>query len=172
MFTVVLVSALLGVVPAFATDPQQSKASAPRESFDSFRIPAGTGLLLKLRTSLDSGSMNVDDQVEATFWSPVIQDEVELIPVDSVMSGKVTAVVRASKETPAGSVTFTLSVVRHAGTGDRAMLPTQRIVIQAPIAPSEGGRRSRKVKPAEAKMAEGATFVAVTSQPLIVQIPK
>ncbi len=175
MCTIFVVTALLGLSApdlAAATARQQAKPAAARESFDSFQIPAGTGLLLKLRTALDSATANVDDQVEASFWSPVIQDDVELIPVDSVMTGRITNVVRASKETPAGSVTFTLSVVRHAGTGDRAMLPTQRIVIEAPVPAPQPGRRARKMKPADATMAEGANFIAVTSQPLIVQIPK
>jgi hypothetical protein len=160
-------------VPAVIPARSQSKVSTPaREEFDKFQIPAGTALLLKLQTTVDSASANVDDQVEARLWSPVIQDDRELIPVDSVMSGKITAVVRASKRTPVGSVTFVLSVVQHARTRDRAMLPTERIVIEAPVPATPRGGSAKKMKPADAAMTEGATFVAVTSQPLIVRIPK
>jgi hypothetical protein len=127
---------------------------------------------VELRTPFDSASARVDDQLEATLWSPVIQDEVELIPAGSVLSGKITNVVKASKRTPIGSVTFVLSVVQHAGTADRAMLPTQKIVMDAPVEPVTRGGAARKVKPTDVTMAEGARFVAITREPLIVKIPR
>ena len=174
-----LVAGILTVViaaPALVIGPQSQARTAERgargEGFDSYQIPAGTALLLELKTPFDSASARVDDELEATLWSPVIQSGVELIPADSVINGKITAVVRASKQTPVGSVTFVMSVVQHGGTGDRAMLRTQRIVMEAPVETAQRGRGGKKPKPADAAMASGARFVAVMSEPLIVRIPK
>ena len=163
-------------VPALAPAPQSRTRTAEQtahvDGFVNYRIPAGTALLLELRTPFDSASAKVDDEVDAILWSPVIQGGVELIPAESLINGKITAVVRASKETPVGSVTFTMSVVQHGGTGDRAMLRTQRIVMEAPVEAAQQGRKGKKLKPTDAAMAEGARFVAVMSEPLIVKIPK
>jgi hypothetical protein len=174
-----LVAGLLAfalAAPPFVTLPQshartpERRASADR--FDNYHIPAGTALLLELRTPFDSASAKVDDEIEATLWSPVIQGGIELIPAESVVTGKISAAVRASKQTPIGSVTFIMSVVQHLRTGDRAMIRTQHIVMEAPVEPSRGGRGDRKRKPRDIAMAEGLRFVAVTSEPLIVRIPK
>jgi hypothetical protein len=162
--------------PPFVTVPQSharaSERRASADRFDNYQIPAGTALLLELRTPFDSASAKVDDEIEATLWSPVIQDGVELLPAESVVSGKISAAVRASKQTPIGSVTFTMSVVQHLRTGDRAMIRTQRIVMEAPVEPAPAGRGERKLKPTDIAMAKGSRFVAVTSEPLIVRIPK
>jgi hypothetical protein len=168
--------AFVTAVPALVSSPQSRARTAERgsraEEFDSYQIPAGTALLLELRTPFDSGSARVNDEVEAILWSPVIQNGVVLIPTDSLVNGKITAVVRASKQTPVGSVTLIMSVVQHGGTGDRAMLRTQRIVMEAPVEVAQRGRGGKKRKPADAAMAEGARFMAVMSEPLIVRIPK
>ena len=165
-----IASAPSAVIPAQSHSRPVARASISSQ-FDNFQIPAGTALLLELKTPFDSASAKIDDEIEAALWSPVIQNGVELIPAESIVSGKITGVVRASKETPIGSVTFMLTVVQHRGTLDRAMLRTQRVVIEAPAEPVAPGK-SRKQKPAEAAMTPGSRFVAVMSEPLIVRIPK
>jgi hypothetical protein len=174
-----LVAGLLAfalAAPPFVTVPQShpqgSERRASGDGFDNYQIPAGTALLLELRTPFDSASAKVDDEIEATLWSPVIQGGVELIPAKSLVTGKISAAVRASKQTPIGSVTFTMSVVQHLRTSDRAMIRTQRIVMEAPVEPAPVGGGNRKLKPRDIAMAEGSRFVAVTSEPLIVRIPK
>jgi len=141
--------------------------------FDNHQVPAGAALLLKLRTPLDSASASVDDQVEATFWSPVIQDDVELIPVGSVAIGRVVEVTRASERTPTGAVTFAFSIVEHAVTGSRAMVNTRTVVVEG-VHPQEAarGRAKRRPRPVDASMAQGTSFVAVTAAPLLVRIPR
>jgi hypothetical protein len=174
-FAAALLAFVTAVLPLSHAPQSRARAgdrAAGSDRFDSYQIPAGTALLLELRTPFDSSSANVDDEIEATLWSPVIQGGVELIPAASLVNGKITAVVRASKETPVGSVTFMMSVVQHGGTGDRAMLRTQRIVMEAPVAAPQRGRREKKMKPTDAGMTAGARFVAVMSEPLIVRIPK
>ena len=178
MHTIVLAGLLsaAALVPSVVTSSsaqtRQPSKSSSGEQFDSYQIPAGTALLLKLRTPFDSATAKVDDQIEASLWSPIIQDGVELIPAESVLTGKISAVVRASNQTPVGSVTFAFAVVQHRSTGDRAMLNTQKIIMEAPPEPVPPGRSSRKRKPADAVMTEGSSFVAVTTQPLIVRIPR
>jgi hypothetical protein len=129
---------------------------------------------LKLRTPLDSASASVDDQVDATLWSPVIQDGVELIPAGSVLFGRVVAVVRASERTPIGAITFAFSIIEHGETGSRESLRTRTVVMEAPRdSGSEGGRgKKKRQKPVDAVVPAGTPFVAMTAEPLVVLVPR
>lgn len=176
MPSVFIIAALMALTPPagsiMPSEPQAGRAarSASKEGqSDDFHLPAGTALALKLRTGFSSATAKVDDQVQATLSSPVTQDGVELLPADSILIGRITAVVRASKQTPIGSVTFSFSLIQHARTKDRGAVATQRIILEAP-AQSTGGRNRQK--PADTRMAEGASLVAFTAEPLIVRIPK
>lgn len=146
----------------------QARNGRKAPSAERYQVPAGTALLLKLKTPIDSGTMAVDDQVEATLWSPIIQGGVELIPAGSVAIGKVTDVQRASDRAPAGSISFAFSIVEHAETGSRAMLTTRKVLVEAPR-PDESEKKRKTV---QATMAPGASFVAMTAEPLTVRIPK
>jgi len=101
----------------------------------------------------------------------VMQDGVELIPVGSVAIGKVLEVKRATERVPAGSVAFAFSIVEHAETGSRAMLTTRKVLVEAPPQ-DEASRGKQKPKPTQATMSEGAAFVAMTAEPLVVRIPR
>ena len=136
-----------------------------------YQVPAGTALLLTLRTPLDSGQATVLDQVEATLWSPVVQDGVVLIPEGSVAYGAVVDVKRASVRAPLGSIAVTFSIVEHSETQSRATMTTRPVVVEAP-APVPGIKGKVKLKPVDANLPAGARFVAVTAAPLIVRIPK
>ena len=136
-----------------------------------YQVPAGTALLLTLRTPLDSRTAVVFDQVEATLWSPVVQDGVVLIPEGSVAYGSVVDVKRASVRSPLGSVAVEFSIVEHNETQSRATMTTRKVVVEAP-APAPGVKGKLKLKPVDATLATGARFVAVTTEPLIVRIPK
>ena len=165
----VIGAALLVSPPGLAGQAKDSRKPAAR--LDRYQVPAGTALLLKLKTPLDSSKVSVDDQVEATLWSPVVQDGVELIPVGSVAIGKVLEVKRATERVPAGSVAFAFSIVEHAETGSRAMLTTRKVLVEAPRE-DETSRGKQKPKPTQATMSEGAAFVAMTAEPLVVRIPR
>ena len=165
----VIGAALLVSPPGLAGQAKDSRKSAPR--LDRYQVPAGTALLLKLKTPLDSSKVSVDDQVEATLWSPVVQDGVELIPAGSVAIGKVLEVKRATERVPAGSVAFAFSIVEHAETGSRAMLTTRKVLVEAPPQ-DETSRGKQKPKAAQATMSEGTAFVAMTAEPLVVRIPR
>ena len=144
------------------------KSTAPK--VDEYRVAAGSALLLKLRTPLNSASSAVDQQVEATLWSPVYQNGVELIPDGSVMIGKVLEVVPASKRKPLGSITFALSIIEHATTKSLAMVTTQKVVFTAQQVQTTGKRV--KQEPTDAVVPEGTSFVAMTADALLVRIPR
>ena len=176
----VAASLILGLAtPLQATGESQQEsrpassnaASGPR--FARYQVAAGSALLLKLRTPLDSATASVNDQVDAELWSPVIQDGVELIPAGSVAMGKVVSVVRASERTPIGTLTFVFTIIEHAGTGDRAMLTTRNVVIEAPREPrSTKGRGKDRLKIAQIVLSAGTPLVAMTAEPLLVRIAR
>ena len=162
------------VASVVAAGGQQSKPASTSTRLERFQVPAGSALLMKLRTPVDSGSSFVNDQVEAVLWSPVIQDGVELIPVDSVVIGQIIDVVRATEKTPLGALTFRFKVVEHAETKSRASLPTRDVTVEAPKPPPpvEKSRGKAKPKPVDAVLPAGTPLVAVTTEPLVVRIPK
>lgn len=161
------------VVPALPAEAQpQRLAKRGPQKIERYQVAAGTALLLKLQTALDSSTALVDQQVDATLWSPVVQDGIELIPVGSKLLGRVAAVERATERKPLGTLTLTFSIVEHAETGDRATMNTRNIVIEASAPPPPVPGKKGKLRPVDAIVAEGAPLVAVTSEPLVVRIPK
>lgn len=144
------------------------KATVPK--VDEYQVAAGSALLLKLRTPLSSASSAVDQQVEATLWSPVYQNGVELIPDGSVMIGKVLEVVPATRRKPLGSITFAFSIIEHATTKSLAMVTTQKVVFTAQQV-QIGGKRVKQ-EPTDAIVPEGTSFVAMTADALLVRIPR
>jgi hypothetical protein len=175
MPTVFILAALMTLTPMRSDMPPEPQAGRDARTaskdgqFEDFHLPAGTALQLKLRTPFTSATAKVNDEVQATLSTPVIQNGVELLPADSVLIGTITAVVRASKQTPIGSVTFAFSMIQHARTKDRGAVATQRIILEAP-ARTSGGRNRQK--PADTGMTEGGSLVATTAEPLIIRIPK
>jgi hypothetical protein len=177
MTTAVLALALASSGAAIEQRAQTTRAAASTKQsparYERYQVAAGSALLLKLRTPLNSASASVDDQVEATLWSPVIQEGVELVPAGSVVFGRVLEVLRASERQPVGAITFAFSIIEHAETGSREALSTRRIVVEAPREPEpQRGRRKGTRKPIDAEMATGAPFVAMTAEPLVVLIPR
>ena len=173
LLCVLALSRLIGPVGA-SGEPQARQASTHegnRQRFERYQVPAGTALLLKLRTPLDSSSAAVDDQVDAVVWSPVIQDGVELIPEGSVVMGRVVEVLAATKRKPLGSIVFTFSILEHAETGDRASVTTRKVTFTA--RPAETDRkRSTPRELSNAIIPPGTAFVAMTAEPLLVRIPR
>lgn len=173
--SLLIVGAALLVSPPGIAQHSRGSAKSPSPSSDRYQVPAGTALLMKLKTPLDSGTASVHDQVEAALWSPVIQDGVELIPAGSVAIGTVVNVSRATERTPTGSVAFVFSIIEHAETGSRAMLTTRKVLVEAPRPETEGTKKKRgpkSQKPVQATMAAGAPFVAMTAEPLVVRVPR
>ena len=159
-----------GVATAQEARPSSAKAAAPR--LTRYQVAAGSALLLTIRTPLDSATAVVDDQVEGVLWSPVIQDGMELVPVGSVAFGRVKDVARATDKTPAGHITLAFTVVEHAATRSRAAIKTQDLIIAAPRPEPQRGRFKRRPKPVDASIAAGTTVTAMTTEPLVVWIPR
>ena len=159
--------------PAAANEPLgqgDARAKKGTSRYEAYQVPAGSALLLKLRTPLDSAASGVGDQVDAVLWSPVIQDGVELIPEGSVVLGKVVDVTPATKQKPEGRVEFTFSIVEHSDTGSRASLTTKKVVFEAQQPQVEGRKSSKSL--VNAVIPAGTAFVALTAEPLIVRIPR
>jgi hypothetical protein len=157
---------------AGAGEKQAEQAAAAKKGsrkYQAYQVPAGSALLLKLRTPLDSAASAVDDQVDAVLWSPVIQDGIELIPEGSIVLGKVVEVAPATKRKPVGRIAFTFSIVEHSETGSRAMLTTRKVVFEAQPQVEEK-RPSKELL--NAVVPAGTAFVAMTTEPLIVRIPR
>lgn len=162
------VPALILIASAATADSSQ-KARTTR--LDAHQVPAGTAFLLTLRTPLDSATANVDDQVEAALWSPVIQDGLELIPEGSLVIGRVVKVNAASKKDPAGSLTVAFSAVQHPETRSIAMVRSQPITITGTLPLTPKGKPVRGAL-ADAAMALDTRFVAITAEPLRVWTPR
>jgi len=155
--------------------PRGRSASTRRAQVVRYQVPAATALLLKLRTPLDSSSTAVGQQVDATLWSPVIQDGIELVPAGSIVSGTVITVVRASKRTPIGSITLAFSVIEHSETRSRESLRTRQVVMAATHereVDSGRGKKKKRQQPVDAVVPPGTSFVAMTAEPLIVLVPR
>jgi hypothetical protein len=163
-----VVAGLILIAPAsYAGSPQ--KTGTPH--LDKHQVPAGTAFLLTLRTPLDSATAAVDDQVEATLWSPVIQDGLELIPEGALVIGKVSKVTGASKKEPVGSLTFVFSIVQHPETQSIAMVRSQPITITGTLPLTPKGKPVRGAM-ADATMPRDSRFVALTAEPLRVWTPR
>jgi hypothetical protein len=160
------------VPPAPAAAQSQRLARQAPQKIERYQVAAGTALLMKLQTALDSSTAVVGQQVDATLWSPVVQEGIELIPAGSKLLGRVAAVERATERKPLGILTLTFSIVEHAETGDRATMNTRNIVIEASAPPPPATGKKGKIRPVDAIVVEGAPLVAVTSEPLVVRIPK
>ena len=169
---IVLVVAPLLDAAASAAPQAQRAAKATSASTERYQVAAGTALLVKLLTALDSSTASVGQQVDATLWSPVVQDGTELIPVGSKLFGRVVAVDPASERQLIGTLTLTFSIVEHADTGDRATMNTRPLAFEAPAPVAPVGKKKVKLRPIDVTLAEGASLVAVTSEPLVVRIPR
>jgi len=159
-----------------ATAPQKPRGSAsskPSPQFDRYQVAAGTALLLKLSTPLNSATASLDDQVEAVLWSPVIQDGIELVPEGSVVFGKVLELVRATDRRPTGSITIAFKIIEHGETGSREPLSTRNIIMEAQREVDAGGGKVKKrLDPIDVAIPAGMRLVAMTAEPLVVRIPR
>ena len=75
-------------------------AARPLPAAAKFRevtLPANTGLVVNLASSLGSDTSHVNDPVEATLTEAVIVDGVEILPVGSVVAGTVTTADASAK---------------------------------------------------------------------------
>lgn len=157
---------VLAVHPVFA----QNKPHGSR--LDRYRIPSGTVVSARLRTTIDSSTNQVNDQVDAVLADAVTQDGVELIPAGSLLHGTIVRVTAASRQAPLGQVSLAFAVVQHAETGSRAPFPTRTLAIDAQVpAPVAGAKRARR-QPIDLVLPAGHPLQLTLEQPVVVGIPK
>lgn len=91
-------------------------ALPPIARFREYTIPAGTTVAARLNTALDSETSRVEDRVEATVTSAVMQGDTVLIPEGSTLRGEVTSVEEAGKVKGRASLAVrfrTLTIADH-----------------------------------------------------------
>ena len=147
--------------------PQKSvarTAAAKGKRFDDYQVPAGTPLVVRLRTTLDSASGQVDDPVRATLLSPVSQDGFELIPKGSTLHGKVIEIQSASKQKPVGRVVLAFNIIEHLETHSLATIQTRSMPFDATLEPKDKFR--------DVRVESGEQLTLTLATPLKVRLPR
>jgi len=148
------------------TPQKQVARPGPAKSrrFDDYQVPAGTPLVVRLRTTLDSASGQVDDPVRATLLSAVTQDGVELIPKGSTLHGKVIDVESASKQKPIGRLVLAFNVIEHEETHSLATIQTRSMPFDATLEPKDKFR--------DVRVESGEQLTLTLAAPLKVRLPR
>jgi hypothetical protein len=149
--------------PSAQKNSSSIRATAPAQ-LDDYQVPAGTPLMIRLRTAVDSASARIDDAVRATLLEPVTQDGVELIPKGSTLHGKVSEVLQASRQNRTGRLVMGFHVIEHVETRSLATIKTRAVPFEATLAPKEKFRDVRV--PADERM------ILTLASPLKVHIPR
>ena len=139
-------------------------AAAKGKRFDDYQVPAGTPLIIRLRTTLDSASGQVDDPVRATLLSPVTQNGFELIPKGSTLHGKVIEVQSASKQKPVGRVVLAFNIIEHLETHSVATIQTRSMPFDATLEPKDKFR--------DVRVESGEELTLMLATPLKVRLPR
>jgi len=156
-------------IAATRRSPSAQKAvtrpsSGKGRRYDDYQVPAGTSLVVRLRTSLDSGSGRVDDPVRATLLDPVSQDGFELIPKGSTLHGKVISVESASKDNRIGHIVVEFNVIEHVETHSLATIQTRSLPFDATLEPKDKFR--------DVRVESGEQLTLTLSTPLKVRLPR
>ena len=94
--------------------PAGSSVEVPERSGED-EVPPGTEFDVRLITSLNSGTTQVEDHVEATTIVDLRQDGRVLVPAGSVMRGVVNSVQKAGRLERKGSITLIFNEMRIKG---------------------------------------------------------
>ena len=139
-------------------------AAAKGKRYDDYQVPAGTPLFIRLRTTHDSVSGQIDDPVRATLLSPVTQDGFELIPKGSTLHGKVIEVQQASKQQPVGRIVLAFTVIEHVETHSLATVQTRSMPFDATLEPKDKFR--------DVRVDSGEPLTLTLASPLKVRLPR
>jgi len=144
--------------------PVTRPTSGKGRRYDDYQVPAGTSLVVRLRTTLDSASGRVDDPVRATLMDSVAQDGFELVPKGSTLHGKVTSVEPASKENRVGRVAVEFNVIEHVETHSLATIQTRSMPFDATLEPKDKFR--------DVRVESGEQLTLTLTTPLKVRLPR
>jgi hypothetical protein len=139
-------------------------AGRDRGRYDDYQVPAGTPLIIRLRTTIDSASGQVDDPVRATLVDAVVQNGAELIPKGSTLHGKVTEVQAASKQNRVGHIAVAFNVIEHLETRSVATIQTRSMPFDATLEPKDKFR--------DVRVESGEQLTLTLAIPLKVRLPR
>lgn len=152
--------------------PASAQTKARDAGAAAHRVPIGAVLAARLRSPIDSRTAQANDQVDAILTSPVVQDNVELIPAGSALHGTILLAEPATKEAPRGRVEIIFTVVQHAETRSRAAIRTRKLTFEAEAPPEPGrGRRAAKRQPIDVALPAGEPLMLTLAEALVVYIP-
>lgn len=94
---------------------------APKPTTVTVTVPAGTTLEVRLAEALDSGSTETGATFEGTLAAPLSAGGVEIAPVGSTVTGKVTNAVSSGRLKKPAELALTLSSLKPQSGGDLAL---------------------------------------------------
>jgi hypothetical protein len=137
-----------------------------------YRVAIGTVLTVRLKSAIDSGTVQANDQIDAVLSDPVKQDGVELIPGGSSLLGIIRQAAPATRETPRGRVEIVFTVVQHAQTRSRAAIRTVPLMFEAEAPPETGrGKPTAKKQPIDLVLPAGNPLQLTLADTLVVYLP-
>ena len=136
-------------------------------AFEAYQVQAGTILMGLLRAPLDSAKTRVDAPVRALLRSTVRQNGMELIPAASMIYGKVTDVIPASRMQPRGRLVISFFFIEHGVTSTRIAIAARPIVLEPIDAAGSGATRT-----ADVRVNAGELLPISLTEPLVVRLPK
>ena len=108
----VLITLMAGtVLPAFGQrrrvrrSPRLARYTRPVPAQPSYRtVSANTVIRVRMNDEISSGNARIGDRFTTTVVDPIYSAGVELIPAGSIVTGRVTSVLRASRKSKAGTL--------------------------------------------------------------------
>jgi hypothetical protein len=152
--------------------PSPSQARSRDLRPGEYRVAIGTVLTARLKSAIDSGTVQANDQIDAVLSDPVKQDGVELIPGGSSLLGIIRQAAPATRETPRGRVEIVFTVVQHAQTRSRAAIRTVPLMFEAEAPPETGrGKPTAKKQPIDLVLPAGNPLQLTLADTLVVYLP-
>lgn len=121
-----------------------------------YRLPAGTRIRLKVDTEVTSRVASVDDTFLAVVAYPVLIRDVVMLPVGTVLEGRVTGVTPAGPAGRVGALDVIFETLRISGT-------TRGIEATLAVAPRNEGKRTFNLLAVLGGTAAGAGIGAASS---------
>jgi outer membrane lipoprotein SlyB len=104
-----------------AEGASKSAPPAPQPTTVTVTVPAGTTLEVRLAEALDSGSTETGATFEGTLAAPLSAGGVEIAPVGSTVTGKVTNAVSSGRLNKPAELELTLISLKPRSGGDLAL---------------------------------------------------
>ena len=146
---------LLLLSPLIFANPERAAA----QDDPIYRLPAGTRIHLKMDVELSSRFAGVNDTFLATVSRPVTRREVTVLPIGTVIEGRVTAAEHASAAAQNGKLEVVFESIRFSDTSRRSIEGSLVAKLGKPSSPGPG------VLAVLGGTAAGALIGAITGTP-------